>query len=344
MVGVTTPGRRGTRPERQRRGAMVIDGSRARDARVRATACAVTDGSMCAGQGEHLCPLALREPTPDAVRFVHPQRVFPAGRQGRTLETDRLGLRLAAGPRRTSFALGMEEERAGHATTCRVQLPVPEVRVRSGKAPGVRHVDPLFSNARRWCPRSVQQAPDEQNWTVPCLHRPTAPGIGARSTWHRSRTPHHPCRVGRRACVALPLGRIRADRGAVDLPTLDLCGVRDKTLITFFVDLELGVSIVVVGGSVSVSRDDVCELRHLGCSRRPRRRFCRTVTARLRCVHDRSEVGPVGPNGPAGSAATSGGSRSDRASEVLARPKETSLHQSSERGQVPFTASAGGVS
>ena len=37
----------------------------------------------------------------------------------------------------------------------------------------------------------------------------------------------------------LSLGRIRADRGAVDLQTLEPSSVPDKTLITIFVDLEI---------------------------------------------------------------------------------------------------------
>ena len=67
----------------------------------------------------------------------------------------------------------------------------------------------------------------------------TMPGIAARST-----TKHRPpgrsrfCTTGDGLEGVLRWGRIRADPGAVDLPTLDRFSSRDKSLIMFFVDLD----------------------------------------------------------------------------------------------------------
>lgn len=96
--------------------------------------------SVRSGAGsENLLPLVLAQAAPDAVRLVDLQRVLAAFQQGGTTRADRLGLRLAAGPCRASFAFRMEEVRAGHAPTCGVELPVPQVGIRSRKTPGIGH-------------------------------------------------------------------------------------------------------------------------------------------------------------------------------------------------------------
>jgi hypothetical protein len=88
-------------------------------------------------------------------------------------------LRLPTRSRRPALALRMEEVRAGHPATGRLQLPVPQVGVGSWKAPGVRHGEPPrgarsrtpdadpargFRPSRRRLPR---QSPVDH----PCLHR-----------------------------------------------------------------------------------------------------------------------------------------------------------------------------
>lgn len=296
-------------------------------------------GSVRAGQREHLCSLAFGQATPDAIGLVHPQRVVAAGRHGRTLETDGLGLCLAAGPGGPSFALGMKEERTGHTATGRVQLPVPEIRVRSGKAPGVRHVDPLFSSARRPCRRSVRQV-REARWFVV----PTVPGIGARSTGQPDRARPRRVRAGGSACVVLPLGRIRADRGAVDLQTLEPSSAADKTLITIFVDLETRRVIVVGPIRRTPAGNELCELRHevTGVSERTRRR--RNVTNALRSVRTMAESIVTDLNPPSVYGDRRTGTRFDGPFDVSARPIGVWVIPPNDRGQVPFTASAGGVS
>ena len=93
-----------------------------------------------------------------------------------TFEADCLGLRLAAGPSRSAFALRVEEERARHPATRRVQLPIPKVGIRAGKAPGVSHIDPLCS-----LQRCRNQRCSNQIWLTQILSSPTEPGIWARS-------------------------------------------------------------------------------------------------------------------------------------------------------------------
>lgn len=186
------------------------------------------DGSVHAGERQHLRPLSLGQPAPDSIRLVHLKGVSSTRRHGRTFETDGLGLRLTPGPRRTAFALGVEEERARHPAAGCVQLPVPEVGIRAGKAPGVRHVDPLRCEfgGDRIC-------------LDPISKRPTEPGIWARSVARQDQPggyrprPTNPGDLPR-------WSRIRADPGAVDDQTLDPFSARDKTLIMIFVDLDDG--------------------------------------------------------------------------------------------------------
>ncbi len=296
-------------------------------------------GSMSAGQGEHLGPLALGQPTPDSVRFMHPQRVVPAGRHGRALQADGLGLGLAASPGRPALTLRVKEERAGHAATCRVQLPIPKVRIRSGKAPGVRHVDPLCSCGRRAWRRSMGQVRDERKWFV----GPTEPGIGARSTGQPNRARPRRFRAGGNACVVLPLGRIRADLGAVDLQTLEPSRVPDKTLITFFVDLGIQAVIVVTVRRPAMPGRGRCELRHgrLRVSRETLR--LRKVTAGLRSVNSAVVGSMTDPDRPSVFDARPVGTRTDGPLGILAGPIGDCLIPSNDRGQVLFTPSAGGV-
>ena len=177
------------------------------------------DSSVRSGHGEHLGPLALREATPDAVGLVNLQGVRTTGGHRGALETHGLGLGLAARACRSAFALGMEEERTGHAAACGVQLPVPEIRIRAGKAPGVRHVDPHFDH-----PKVIT----------------STPGIWARGTARKIDSKGSPTvRTTGNFVVALPrCGRIRADLGVVDLSTLDRFSSLDKPLITIFFDLD----------------------------------------------------------------------------------------------------------
>lgn len=283
------------------------------------------DGSVGAGKRQHLGPFALREPAPDAVRLVHPQGVVAAGRHGRALEADRFGLGLSPGPGRSTLPLGVEEEGAGHSTTCRVQLPVPEICIRSGKAPGVRHVDPLFSSCRS-CRRS------------------TGPGIRAGSTEQRDRTrPRRPRAVGS-ACVVLSLGRIRADHDAVDLQTLEPSSVLDKTLITFFVDLEID-RVIVVGRRTSGARvEPGCEVCHDPVNGPEETHDEPRVMNRLPSVKSVEESRVTTWNRPSVSGHQPLGTHTDRPIALSTRPIGVSLIPPTDRGQVRCIPSAGGVS
>jgi hypothetical protein len=113
----------------------------------------------------------------------------------------------------------VEEERAGHSAAGRVQLPVPQIGIRAGKAPGIRHFDPLGDDLD---PNS-----------------PTGLGIWARSAARIDETDVTVTEMTDDAQLGLPCsGRIRADPGAVDLQTLERFSSFDKSLITIFVDLD----------------------------------------------------------------------------------------------------------
>ncbi len=201
------------------------------------------NASVCSGERQHLGSFALGEPTPDAIGLVHLQGVGATSDHCRALETHRLRLCLAPSSGWSAFAFRMEEERAGHPAARRVQLPVPQIGIRAGKAPGIRHFDPLWS---------------DQISSVP-----TEPGIWARSVTRFSQ--HAAPRVmksGRSLCGVPRWGRIRADPGADVDQTLDRFSVRDKTLILFFVDLgEDPFRVVGSGGVGSVNRA-ACGIAH----------------------------------------------------------------------------------
>jgi hypothetical protein len=138
----------------------------------------------------------------------------------------------------------VEEERAGHSAAGRVQLPVPQISVRAGKAPGIRHFDPL--------------------WSDQISRVPTQPGIWARSVtrFSQQETPRV-MKSGRCLCGVPRWGRIRADPGADVDQTLDRFSFRDKTLILFFVDLgEDPFRVVGSTGASSVNRAP-CGIAHM---------------------------------------------------------------------------------
>ena len=207
------------------------------------------EASVRGGQREHLGAFAFGEAAPYPVRLMDLQRMRSAGGHRRTFEAHGLGLRLTSGPGGPAFPLRMEEEGTGHPATGSVQLPVPKISVWAGKAPGIRHFDPLCSDEHKGYPR-------HSNWWNTNRRRyalsrrdpicgdrasvvPTVPGIWARSTPRLDRsggqlaglTNKHPRRLPRD-------GRIRADPGAVDLQTLERFSSFDKSLITNFVDLD----------------------------------------------------------------------------------------------------------
>ena len=201
--------------------------------------------SVRGGQGEHLRPLALGEATPDPIRLVNLEGVRTAGSHSGTLETHGLGLGFTARACRPSFALGMEEERTRHAAARGVQLPIPEISIRAGKAPGVRHVYPHFDH--------------------PKVTIPTPPGIWARETSRKNSSNGSP-NAGARGnfVVALPRnGRIRADLGVVDFSTLDRFSALDKTLITIFLDLDRVARRARWRGSIVELRADTCGVAHI---------------------------------------------------------------------------------
>lgn len=173
---------------------------------------------------------------------------------------------------------------------------------------------------------------------------PTEPGIGARSTEPPRRARPRLIRAGGSACVVLPLGRIRADPGAVDLQTLERSRVPDKTLITFFVDLELEVVIVVTAGATAPPVRVGCELHHHHLRAFGRTLEQRKVTAGLRSVKTVPKGAMPDLDRPSVSDDRPAGTRTDGPIEVLTRPIGVSLIPSNDRGQVLFTPSAGGVS
>ena len=203
------------------------------------------DSSVRSGHGEHLGPLALREATPDAVGLVNLQGVRTTGGHRGALETHGLGLGFAARARRSTFALGVEEERAGHASAGGVQLPIPEISIRAGKAPGVRHVDPHFDH--------------------PKVRTATPPGIWARATSRKNSSNGSPsARATGNFVVALPrIDRIRADLGVVDLSTLDRFSALDKTLITIFFDLDRAARRACWRGPNVELRAHTCGIAHI---------------------------------------------------------------------------------
>ena len=101
-----------------------------------------------------LLALVLGKPAPHAVRLSHRKRVRRALRAHRAPHADLLGRVLASTPGRTALALRMEEKRAVHPATGGQKLPVPQVRVRSGKAGEICHcVTPCSRSGRIRCPR-----------------------------------------------------------------------------------------------------------------------------------------------------------------------------------------------
>jgi hypothetical protein len=127
----------------------------------------------------------------------------------------------------------MEEERTCHSATRRMQLPVPQVRVWPGKAPGVSHIDPLGSLQRYRFQRSRNQICGGQISLLPTL-----PGIWARSAARANRLAAGHAMAPTVRPDLPRCSRIRADPGAVDEQTLERFSSLDKTLIMFFVDLD----------------------------------------------------------------------------------------------------------
>jgi hypothetical protein len=121
--------------------------------------------SVRSGQCQHLRPFALRQATPDPVGLVDLQRVGPAGCHCRALETHGLRLGLAPGSGRPALALRMEEEGTCHPPAGCVQLPVPQISIRAGQAPGVSHVDPFCSD--QICSNQIcsNQICSDHNWS-----------------------------------------------------------------------------------------------------------------------------------------------------------------------------------
>ncbi len=218
---------------------------------VRANCARPTDRSVSVRgrKREHLRPFALGEAAPNAVGLVDLQRVSSAGCHRRTFKADSLGLRFPSGPGGSAFPLRMEKERTGHPATGCVQLPVPKVGVRAGKAPGVRHIDPLCSDWPwrnrcnfRWYTTNGHRF-DLSRRNPICGDRTTGvatePGIWARSTSRTNQSGVFLAGARRNSLRGLPRhGRIRADPGAVDLQTLDRFSSFDKSLIPNFVDLD----------------------------------------------------------------------------------------------------------
>jgi hypothetical protein len=213
--------------------------------------------SVRAGQRQHLCALTLGKPAPDPVGLMHLQGVCPAGGHCRAFEADRFGLRLPARPSRSALALWMEEERTRHPATRRVQLPIPQVGIGPGKAPGVSHIDPLGSLQRHRFRRSSNQICGGQISLLP-----TSPGIWARSTT-RANGPDRGAGAAPNFRPDLPrCSRIRADPGAVVEQTLERFSGFDKSLIMFFVDLDRSLPVACAGSETRTVPSWMCGIAH----------------------------------------------------------------------------------
>jgi hypothetical protein len=220
--------------------------------------------SVDAGR-EDLGAFALGQPAPDSVGLVHLQSVRTARGESRTLETHGLRLGLASCARRPPFALRMEEERAGHPSARRVQLPVPQVSVRSGQASGVRHVVPL-----RGLPTT----------------KTSSPRIDARKTARHS-DPEASCTTGTELqfldCSSRT-GPIRADPGALDHPTLERFSRVDKTLSP--VNLDLASVAAEQIRPIRPTRVSKLLVTALTCSRFP-------LTATQRVAQGKTDYSPL---------------------------------------------------
>lgn len=183
------------------------------------------------------------------------------------------------------------------------------------------------------------QVRNERKWFV----GPTGPGIGAESTGQPDRARPRPPRARGSACVVLSLGRIRADHDAVDLQTLEPSRVLDKTLITFFVDLDTEPVIVVGQRCPAKPAPTRCELRHCVAGVCEATLRERKVTARLLSVKSMEESSVADPDRPSVSSFQRFGTRIDGLTDELTRPIGVSLIPPTDRGQVTFTPSAGGV-
>ncbi len=171
-------------------------------------------------QGQQLRTFAFGQSTPDAVRLMDLKGMGPAGGQGGTVQADGLGLSLATRAGRPSLTLGVEEKGTRHSATGGMQLPIPQIGVRAGQAPGVSHIDPL----------AVGQTGVDRTRCEWIRQNPTAWGVAARSA---ARSNHRRPEPRGKRCG----GRIRADPGAVAVPTLECFSAPDKTLIMKFMIL-----------------------------------------------------------------------------------------------------------
>jgi hypothetical protein len=175
----------------------------------------------------------------------------------------------------------MEKERTRHAATRRVQLPIPQVGIWPGKAPGVSHIDPLGSLQRCKLQRSRNQICDAQT-SMP----PTKPGIWARSA---PRTDQSAPGVGQTPSVRPDLprcSRIRADPGAVVDQTLERFSGFDKSLIMFFVDLDRAFRRAQVRSESTTVPTSVCGVAHTPRGTDVDFRVWRISTGRLLSVVD----------------------------------------------------------
>jgi hypothetical protein len=111
-------------------------------------------------------------------------------------------------------------------------------------------------------------------------------------------------------------------------------------LITFFVDLEKGAVIVVAG---TVGRAG-CEVRHRPPMQCGRPVYLQSVTGKLHSVQMPWRDGLFARRRPSGYGYRPVHPHNDGPSELVTRPFGGSLIPPSGLRQVPFTASAGGVS
>src|SRR5690606_35191569 len=106
-------------------------------------------------------PLCLRKTSPNAVRFAYRKRVRGAFGADRAAATEQFGRFLAAGPGRTTLAVGVEELGAIPPQARPPSLPLPAVGNRTGQSLHGRHRTSSPSASlracRRRCPTSTRR-------------------------------------------------------------------------------------------------------------------------------------------------------------------------------------------
>src|SRR4051794_36881558 len=104
--------------------------------------------------------VVLGQTAPHPVRLAHRECVLTALGHDGAGGADGLGCGIAVPARRPALALGVEEQRGVRLTARAAQLPLPQIRHRSGKPRDLCHRSPPSSAP---CPASLSLRPDPTN-------------------------------------------------------------------------------------------------------------------------------------------------------------------------------------